>query len=288
MKKIYLLIFLALFALSAVSAIVQQDADVEIKSTQVAGNIYMLEGRGGNIGVSVGDDGVVMIDDQFARLSDKIKAALKELGGDSPKFILNTHHHGDHTGGNANFSAEGTIIAHTNVRNRLTDKAKEAWPVITFDESLSLHMNGEEIKAIHYPTGHTDGDAVIFFTGSNVVHMGDHFFSGRFPFIDLDGGGDVAGFIKNVERVMAELPQDVKIIPGHGPLSTLDDLNTFYHMLVETTQIVRDQIAAGKSLDAIKAAGLPDKWNSWGTGFISNDRWIQIIYNSYSRETNNK
>ncbi|MFQ5639921.1 MAG: MBL fold metallo-hydrolase, partial [bacterium] len=267
MKKLYFLIFLVIFMLIVGFSFFQQRdfSKIIIKTEKVAGSVYMLQGSGGNIGVSFGEDGVVMIDDQFAPLSDKIKAAIQELGGSHPRFILNTHHHGDHVGGNANFSKEGTLIAHTNVRNRLMDESKEAWPVITFDESLAIHMNGEEIRAIHYPNGHTDGDAVIYFTGSNVVHMGDHFFVGRFPYIDLDGGGDVAGFVRNVEKIMQDLPPDIKIIPGHGSLATLDDLKTFHNMLLETTGYIRAQIGAGKSSDDIKSAGLPEKWNSWGT-----------------------
>ncbi len=299
MKKIYLLIFLALGILTASFAIVQQDySNVEIKATKVAGNVYMLQGRGGNIGVSVGEDGVLMVDDQFAPLAEKIKAAIKELGGDSPKFILNTHYHGDHTGGNSEFSAEGTIVAHANVRKRLTTeqerrgqvvppKPKEAWPVITFDESLSIHFNGEEIKVIHYPSGHTDGDAVIYFTGANVVHMGDDFFAGRFPYVDLGSGGSVKGLINNIEKVVSEVPTDVKIIPGHGALSTVDDLKNYLEMLKETTKAVTQKMNDGKSLDEIKADGLPD-WNSWGSGFINTDSWISTIYNSFSKNMTKK
>ena len=164
---------------------------MQIKATKVAGNVYMLEGAGGNIGVSVGDDGILIVDDQFAPLADKIRAALKALADKKLRFILNTHWHGDHTGGNVAFGPEATIIAHDNVRKRLSTEQKsrsskaprraspkEALPVITFDQSLSVHFNGEEIRAIHYPQGHTDGDSVIFFTASNVVHLGDDFFAG--------------------------------------------------------------------------------------------------------------
>ena len=300
MKKRYALILVAMLATTVVFTLTSQEQQVQVKTTHVAGNVYMLEGRGGNIGVSVGDDGVVMVDDQFAPISDKIKAAIKELGGDRPKFILNTHWHGDHTGGNEVFGREGsTIVAHTNVRKRLSTeqkrgervmppKPKEAWPVITFDESLSIHMNGEEIRALHVPNGHTDGDAIIFFTKSNVVHMGDQFFSGRFPFVDLNSGGSVAGYIKNVEKVLAEVPADAKIIPGHGPLSTVEDLKTFHNMLLETTAIVKEQIDAGKSLEEVKAAGLPDKWSSWASSFIPVERWVEIIYRSHTREMSSK
>jgi glyoxylase-like metal-dependent hydrolase (beta-lactamase superfamily II) len=282
--------------LLASSAGAQQDfSKVEIKVTKVAGQVYMLQGAGGNIGVSVGADGILIVDDQFAPLADKIRAALRTLGEGKLKFVLNTHWHGDHTGGNARFSAEAPVIAHTNVRKRLetdqkifgeTIKAspKEALPVITFDESLTVHFNGEEIRVIHFPHGHTDGDSVIFFTGSNVVHMGDDFFAGRFPFVDLDSGGSVEGAAANVGDILKKLPADVKIIPGHGPLSTLDDLRLYHRMLTETIGVVRQKMGAGKTLDQIKSEGLPAEWQSWGTGFIKTGQWIETIYRSLSKK----
>src|SRR6266498_1926682 len=293
--KRYLLYALSLiFCLPLIFAQAQNDlSKVEIKSTQVAGNIYMLEGAGGNIGVSVGADGILIVDDEFAPLADKIRAALKTLGEGKLKFIFNTHWHGDHTGSNAVFGPEAPIIAQTNVRKRLAEGAtvrgqevkpapKEALPVITFDQSLSVHFNGEEIRVIHFPHGHTDGDSVIFFTNSNVIHMGDHFFAGRFPFVDLEGGGSVEGYAKNVGDVIAKLPEGAKIIPGHGPLSGADDLKLFHRMLLETTDIVRKKMAAGKKLEQIKSEGLPEEWKSWGAGFIKTDLWIETIHRSLS------
>jgi len=159
----------------------------------------------------------------------------------------------------------------------------KGWPVITFDESVSVHFNGEEIKVIHFPHGHTDGDSVIFFTGSNVAHLGDDFFAGRFPFVDLDSGGDVEGLAENIAEVIDELPADVAIIPGHGPLSTLDDLKTYHGMLVEMMNLVRGKMEAGKTLEQIKAEGLPEKWKDWGSGFISTERWLETIYKSLAR-----
>jgi glyoxylase-like metal-dependent hydrolase (beta-lactamase superfamily II) len=293
--KRFIYIYAALMVCLAASAASAQDdfSKVEIKVTKAAGNIYMLQGAGGNIGVSVGADGILIVDDQFAPLADKIRAALKTLGEGKLKFVLNTHWHGDHTGGNAKFSPEAPIIAHRNVRRRLeTDQKvmgeavppspKEALPVITFDDALSVHFNGEEIRVIHFPHGHTDGDSVIFFTGSNVVHMGDDFFAGRFPFIDLDSGGSVEGATRNVGEILKKLPAGVKIIPGHGPLSTLEDLKLYHRMLVETTGLVRQRMSAGKTLDQIKAEGLPAEWTVWGSGFIKTDRWIETIYRSLS------
>jgi len=281
------------FFFVATTAAQQDFSKVEIKVNKVAGNIYLLVGSGGNIGVSVGPDGILIVDDQFAPLADKIKAALKTLGEGKLKFILNTHWHGDHTGGNVVFGPDAPIIAQTNVRKRLAEGStspntsakpapKEALPVITFDQSISIHFNGEEIKVIHFPHGHTDGDSVIFFTGSNVVHMGDDFFAGKFPFIDLASGGDVEGVTKNVGDIISKLPSDVKIIPGHGPLSTLEDLKLYHRMLVETVDTVRKKKAAGKNLEQIKSEGLPDEWKSWGTGFLKTDQWIEAVFKSLS------
>jgi glyoxylase-like metal-dependent hydrolase (beta-lactamase superfamily II) len=290
--------FFALVILVSTSAYAQEDfSKVEITASKVAGNVYMLQGRGGNIGVSVGSDGILIVDDQFAPLADKIKAALKTLGEGKLKFVLNTHWHGDHTGGNAAFSPEAPIIAHDNVRKRLSTEQrielfkstvaaspKEALPVITFGQSLSVHFNGEEIKVIHFPHGHTDGDSVIFFTSSNVVHMGDDFFAGRFPFVDLSSGGSVEGLAKNIGEILGKLPAGVKLIPGHGPISTVDDLKLYHRMLVETTDVVRKKMAAGKTLAEIKAEGLPEAWKSWGTSFIKTDVWIEIIHTSLSKK----
>lgn len=268
-------------------------SQVQIKATKVAGNVYMLEGSGGNIGVSVGEDGILIVDDQFAPLADKIRAALKELGDKKLRFILNTHWHGDHTGGNVAFGPEAPIIAHENVRKRMATEQKseffksttpaspkEALPVITFDQTLSVHFNGEEIRAIHFPQGHTDGDSVIFFTSSNVVHLGDDFFAGRFPFVDLESGGSVEGLAKNIGEIVDKIPAGAKLIPGHGPISTIDDLKAYHRMLLETTGIVREKIAAGKTMDQIKSEGLPDEWKPWGVGFIKTDRWLETVYRS--------
>jgi len=248
----------------------QEMSDVEITATRVADNIYMLQGRGGNIGVSVGSDGVLLVDDQYAPLVDKIRAALGEIVGGAVEleFVLNTHWHGDHVGGNVEFGAEAPVIAHTNVRERMSTRqetsfgvvepsAPEALPVLTFGDSVSIHFNGEEIRAIHYPHGHTDGDAVIFFTESNVVHMGDVHFSGLFPFIDLSSGGSVRGVIDAVTRVVDQVPSDASVIPGHGPLSTVDDLREYLEMLKESVAFVEAGIEAGKSLDGKLDLGEP-------------------------------
>jgi glyoxylase-like metal-dependent hydrolase (beta-lactamase superfamily II) len=296
MKRFTVLYALFVVCVCAASSFAQEQdfSKVEIKATKVAGSVYMLEGAGGNIGVSIGMDGILIVDDQFAPLADKIRAALKTLGEGKLKFVLNTHWHGDHTGGNAQFSQDASIIAHDNVRKRLATEQKifnekvpaspkEALPVITFDKSLSVHFNNEEIRAIHFPHGHTDGDSVIFFTGSNVVHMGDDFFAGRFPFVDMENGGDVVNLAKNVGEIIGRLPAGVKIIPGHGPLSNIDDLKLYHRMLIETIDVVRQQVSSGKTLEQIKASGLPETWKTWGTGFIKTDRWIELIYKSIKK-----
>ncbi|NOT59491.1 MAG: MBL fold metallo-hydrolase [Acidobacteria bacterium] len=259
----------------------QQDfSKVEIKTTKVAGNVYMLEGSGGNIGVSVGNDGVLIVDDQFAPLAEKIRAALEKLTQLRLRFVLNTHHHGDHTGGNEVFGETATIVAHSNVRKRLAANEKlrrMALPVITFDQTLSVHFNGEEIQAIHYPNGHTDGDGIIWFKNSNVVHLGDHMMTGVFPFIDSTSGGSLDGWIKNIGAIIERLPADIKIIPGHGRVASLDDLKQLHKAVVDSTAFVRKQLAEGKDTAAIKAIGLPAEFKSWGSGFISSDVWVETV-----------
>lgn len=275
------------------SAVAQQDfSKVEIKATQVSGNVYMLEGSGGNIGVSVGADGILIVDDQFAPLADKISAALAKLNPGKLKFVLNTHHHGDHTGGNAAFGAkEATIIAQSNVRPRLARDAKiarVALPVITFEKSASVHFNDEEIKLLHVGIGHTDGDAIIFFTKANVVHMGDQYVSQGWPYVDFGSGGDVDGYIATQQAVLAKVTPDAKIIPGHGPLSTVEDLKAYNAMVVESVALVRKGMAEGKTLEQLRAAGLPEKWAAFGKGWINNARWIETIYNQSHKDAPKK
>jgi cyclase len=293
MKK-QILLFAALILFCSAPAFAQTDwSKIEIKATKVNGNIYMLEGAGGNVGVSAGPDGILIVDDQFAPLADKIKAALKTLGEGKLKFVLNTHYHGDHTGSNAAFGPEALIIAQENVRKRLSTEQvskffkrttpaspPEALPVVTFDHAVSIFFNGEEIKVIHFPHSHTDGDSIIYFTGSNVIHMGDNFFNSRFPVVDLEAGGNVLGMTQTVGEVLSKLPAGVKIIPGHGTLSEAEGLKAFHRMLLETTEIVRKKKKAGKTLEQVKTEGLPEEWKSWGSGFIKTDMWLELVYHS--------
>lgn len=271
--------------------------DVTVKTAKVNGNVYMLQGRGGNVGALVGPEGILIVDDDYKQVSEKLSAALKELGSASPKYVLNTHWHADHTQGNEFFGKQSIIVAHANVRNRMSSIQTNtffksttqpspvvAWPVVTYTESMSIHMNGEEVKLMHYPSGHTDGDTVVFFTGSNVVHLGDDFFVGRFPFVDLDSMGSVQGLINNIGSLIGTIPADAKLIPGHGPVSTIDDLKAYHATLVETSKIVQDAMKAGKSLDDIKKAGFPEKFEEAGSGFIKTEMWIETIYKSYSKK----
>jgi cyclase len=278
------------------AAFAQQEdfSKVEIKVTKVSGNVYMLEGAGGNIAASVGDDGIVIVDDQFAPLADKIRAALKGITDKPLRFIVNTHYHFDHTGGNLPFK-DATIVAHDNVRKRLSQhntpgnggsvkadqpaSPKEALPVITFEHDVTLHVNGEDIRALHAPSGHTDGDSIVFFPKSNVVHFGDDFVRYGFPFIDINGGGSSKGMIDALEGAMKQLPADVKVIPGHGALSTLADVRDFVKMLKETRTVVEKAVGAGKTLDQLKQEKVLAPWQKYAGPFISADMFIETLYN---------
>ena len=286
----------AVLSLSASLAMAQGEPDwskIEIKAEKVAGSVYMLYGvggfAGGNIGVSVGDDGIVLVDDQFEPLVPKIEAALKGVSDKPVRFVINTHFHGDHTHGNKVFGLKSTVIAHDNVRKRLaadesfdnkpgTKAPPHALPVITFDDQVSVHLNGETVRGLHVPAGHTDGDTVVYFTKSNVVHMGDDFFNGLYPFIDLENGGTVKGYLEAVEKVLAGVPEDAKIIPGHGPLATRTDLAAYLAMLKETSAIVQKGIDQGQTVDQLVAAKPLAKWDKW-SWFMTSDAFVKQLYN---------
>jgi glyoxylase-like metal-dependent hydrolase (beta-lactamase superfamily II) len=283
-------------------AAAQQEPDwskVQIKASKVSGNIYMLEGQGGNIAASIGEDGIVIVDDEFAPLAEKIQSALKDLKiTDKPvRFVINTHYHGDHTGGNPPFANSGsTVIAQDNVRRRLVSGGiagnggsvkmevkpaeKAALPIITFEHDVTVHLNGEDIRALHFPAGHTDGDAIIFFPKNNVVHMGDDFVRYGFPFIDVAGGGSVQGMTDGLEKAIAQLPADVKVIPGHGQLSNLDDVRAYIGMLKDTTAAVQKAMAAKKTVDQMKQEKILAPWAKWSGEFVNQDTFIETIYNS--------
>ncbi len=297
---------LLLLCASLASAQQQDFSTVQIKVTKVSGNIYMLEGAGGNIAASVGDDGIVIVDDQYAPLADKIAAALKTIGvTDKPvRFIINTHYHGDHTGGNAPFANKGaTVIAQDNVRKRMATGGKAgnggsiamdvkpaekgALPIITFDHDVTVHLNGEDIRALHFPAGHTDGDSIIFFPKANVVHMGDDYVRYGFPFIDVTSGGSVQGMIAACEKVIPMLPPDVKVIPGHGQLSNLDEVREYTQMLKGTTAAVKAALNNGSTLNQMKKDKILAAWDKKYSGqFITTDIFIETLYNSLTNQKN--
>jgi len=284
MRKLF---FAVVFVCLSLAAFAQDDdfSKVQMKVTKVAGNVYMLEGSGGNIGASVGEDGIVIVDDQFAPLADKIKAALKGVTDKPVRFVINTHFHGDHTGGNAMFQKDAPVIAQDNVRKRLEagggdrkPAPKDALPIITFDHDVTVHLNGEDIHALHFASGHTDGDSIIFFPKSNVVHMGDDFVTYGFPFIDLKSGGSVEGMIAAVDDVVGKLPADVKVIPGHGLISNLDDVRKFSAMLKDTLAAVQKALKQGKTLDQMKQEKILAPWDKWSGDFIKTDGFIETLY----------
>jgi glyoxylase-like metal-dependent hydrolase (beta-lactamase superfamily II) len=264
----------------------------------------MLVGAGGNIGASVGDDGIVIVDDQYAPLAEKIQAALKGVTDKPVRFIINTHYHGDHTGGNEFFQKQAPIIAHDNVRKRLEEggqagnggslhfeakpQPKGALPIITFDHDITVHLNGEDIRALHFPAGHTDGDSVIYFPKSNVVHMGDDFVTYGFPFIDVDSGGSIDGMISGVEGAIAQLPPDVKIIHGHGGVSNLDDVRAYVKMLKETRAAVQDALAKKMTLEQMKEKKILDPWKKYAGEFVTQDVFLETLYNSLTGQKNGK
>jgi cyclase len=285
-----------LLALASASApVLSQDhlEKVVIKTEKLSNTAYMLTGAGGNLGVSVGDDALFLIDDQFAPLTPKIKAALKAISSKPVKFVLNTHWHGDHTGGNENFGKTGTVIvAHENVRKRMSSdqviafmnmpvkaSPKAALPVITFTNDISFHLNGEELHVVHVPNGHTDGDAIVHFKTSNLVHMGDIYFNGLYPFIDTSSGGSVEGVIAAVDRVLQATNDSTRYIPGHGPLGTRADLMAYRAMLDSVGSKVTALAKEGKTLEQTLAARPSAEFDAtWGKGFLPPAKFVELLY----------
>jgi glyoxylase-like metal-dependent hydrolase (beta-lactamase superfamily II) len=296
MRRVWVLLAAGVFACSLAAAQDQDFSKVQMKVSKGAGNVYMLQGAGGNIGASVGDDGIVIVDDQYAPLADKIQAALKSITDKPVRFIINTHYHGDHTGGNEYFQKQAPIIAQDNVRKRLErgggagnggsvhfdnqPAPHDALPILTFDHDVTVHLNGEDIRALYFPAGHTDGDPIIFFPQSNVVHMGDDFVTYGFPFIDVESGGSINGMIDAVAQIIGQLPHDVKVIPGHGAVSTLDDVHAYASMLKQTRDVVQQALTAGKTLEQMKQAKLLEPWKKYAGDFVSEDAFLETLYNS--------
>ena len=270
-----------------------QAVDEKIIPILVTEQIYMIAGDGGNIGLFIGGDGTFLIDDQFAPLTEKIVEAIKSVGGEYPKFLINTHYHGDHTGGNEKLGKEGTLIfSHDNVRERLktgsfikafnmkrASVSQEGLPVVTFSEDISFHLNGDTVRAIHVPHAHTDGDSFIYFKKANVIHAGDFFFNGFYPFIDVTHGGSLKGMIKAVDKVLSLADDSTKIIAGHGPMGDKEQLTSYRQMLETVYDRLRKLKAEGKTAkEAAATKPLADLEAIWGDGLFKGDQWIELIY----------
>jgi len=277
-------LFSAALALGVATA--PQDGEVDVRAEPVAGPVSVLFGEGGNIGVSSGADGILIVDDQFERLAPAIEAELAKLATDpakaAPRYLVNTHHHGDHTGGNARFGKLATVVAHANVRKRMeSDKAPaHALPVVTYGEGgASLWWNGEELRLIHVPNGHTDGDTVVWFTGSKVVHLGDLYFQLGYPFVDVASGGNVLGLAEGLRALLGELPADVRCIPGHGTVTGKKELDEYVTMIETITARVRERHAKGESADAMLAAGVTKDFDGrWGSfAFVPPKKFVESV-----------
>mgnify|MGYP000418641513 CR=1 FL=1 len=264
------------------SASAQDWDNIQITPIKVHENLYMMTGEGGNLGVSIGEDGVFLIDDQYAPLTEKIIAAIRTLSNDDIKFAFNTHYHGDHTGGNENLGKQGVdFVAHDNVYKRLSESgsAKEALPVITFNDQLAFHLNGLHIKTRHYKSAHTDGDSIVYFNGKNTIHMGDIFFNEAYPYVDVDGGGSWKGLMIAVQSTLNNIDDDTMIIPGHGPLTNKAGLEIYYNVLKDIDSILTPLAKQGLSLDEVKKLAPLEKYDgNYGNGFMSPDSFISIVY----------
>lgn len=283
MKTLNYIVFL--FLIGSITTACAQKKEVKITTYKLTEHIYMLEGKGGNIGISAGNDGVFMIDSQFAPLTPKILEAIKTLSNKPIKYLANTHHHGDHTGGNENIAKlNTTIIAHNNVYKRVKDNPKQndaSLPIITFNDKMSLYINGEQVLIFHVNHAHTDGDALLYFTKSNVLHTGDTYFNGRYPYIDLKSGGSINGYIQAVKSTMILIDDDTKIIPGHGKQSNKQEYVTFLNMLESLKANIGTEIANGKTEEEIVANSLLTKtYDDLGYGccFISSEKIRRTFY----------
>ncbi|WP_226701995.1 MBL fold metallo-hydrolase [Microbulbifer elongatus] len=302
MKKSFLakVLTVGLFAASAMSVQAQRDfSKVEIEPQPVAENLYMLTGAGGNMALFAGDDGAFLVDDQFAPLSEKILAAVGKLTDKPLRFVVNTHWHGDHTGGNENLGKAGAlIVAHENVRKRMsTEQFTKLWdrttppaaagalPVITFTDATTFHWNGDEVRVQHVGPAHTDGDSIIIFKNANVIHMGDTFFNGSYPYVDLSAGGSVDGVITNAARVLEMADDKTQIIPGHGPLTDKKGLQEYHDLLVRLRNKIKTLVDAGNSKEQVIAAKPTKEFDEhYGQGFMKPDIWTGIVYDSLKQQ----
>lgn len=278
-----LLIGIAIISATGAASAQQDFSKVQVKIEKLNASTYMLVGSGGNIGLSIGDDAVFVIDDQFAPLAPKIKAAIRSLTEKPVKFLVNTHYHGDHTGGNGSFSKEGALIfAQDNVRKRLLAEAETVKnaPVVTFATDMTFHINGDDLLVHHVPHAHTDGDAFVQFKTGNIVHAGDVFFNGLYPFIDNSSGGSPDGVVAAVDAILAVTDTQSKIIPGHGPLASKADLQAYRDMLATTS--ARIKAMAGKPLADVLAAQPSREFDEkWGKGFMPPARFVEQLWKAY-------
>jgi cyclase len=275
----------------------QQNFDqVQIQTEKLADGVYMLTGSGGNIGVCAGEDGVLMIDSQYAPLTEKIRAAVDAISDQPIRFLINTHWHSDHTGGNENLAKKGAVIfAHENVRKRMSTNqsifgndvpasSKAALPVVTFDQGMTFYLNGNEIELLHIPHAHTDGDVLVHFPKPDVLHTGDIYFEGMYPFIDVSSGGSIDGMIRAVDKVLAMIDEDTIIIPGHGPLSNKEKLQGYRKMLATIRERVAQHLNDGKTLEEILAARPTQEFDAaMGQGFMNGERFVGLVYDSLKK-----
>jgi len=291
--------FLPVLALLAFPALAQQDlSKVEIRADKLSESLYMLTGAGGNIGLSLGEDAVFLVDDQFAPLTPKIEAAIARLTSKPVKFVLNTHWHFDHTGGNENFGKAGAlIVAHENVRKRMSVESfieflgmklkaepRTALPIVTFTRDVTFHLNGDELYVLHVANAHTDGDAIVHFRKSDVFHMGDTFFNRLYPFIDTSSGGTVEGVIAAADRVLQASSERTRIIPGHGPLASRADLQAYRDMLATVSARIREQVRAGRSLAEVIDSKPTAEFDAvWGKGFLNPQRFVDMLYKNLQK-----
>lgn len=298
-----LAISLTALALACSAAQAQDAPKVEIVSTELGHGLYMLQGSGGNIGLSVGADGVVMIDDQYANLTPAIEAKVKSLSDKPIRFVLNTHWHFDHTGGNENLGKAGAVIvAHHNVRKRMeagglmeafkrevAPAAGSALPIVTFGHDVEFHLNGVTLKAQHVAHAHTDGDAFVYFPEANVMHAGDLYFNGLYPVIDWGSGGHIDGMVEAIDKLLAKVDDNTKIIPGHGPLSNKAELQTYRNMLAKVAQRMNALVAEGKTLEEVQAAAPTAEFDAvWGNGFLKIQPWVEMVYHGVKMKQEGK
>lgn len=289
-------ILAALVCVLPATVLAQRDfSKVEVTSTKLADGVYVLFGAGGNLAVSVGADAAFLVDDQYAPLTPKIKAAIAALTDKPVRFVLNTHWHGDHTGGNENLGGTGAlIVAHDNVRKRMSSEQfiaafdehvpaspPVALPVVTYGDDVTFHLNGEEIHCFHVPPAHTDGDSIVHFRKANVVHMGDLFFNGSYPFIDISSGGTLEGMIGASDRLLAMADDKTQVIPGHGPMGKKADVQAYRDMLADVRDRVKALVSAGKTLAEVQAAKPTAAYDEkWGKGFVKPERFVAFAYES--------